>query len=640
MLMGEEPVGSLPWDPLREQDWNSLGGLGDESVMEGALWEGVGDGVVGNGVGHQICDGLDIDEAGMHTKESTQFSPMTIDAQFDCFWDNFPGQGLDDARNLPDQNQSNQAMGPSANARPLQSAGLRSVLGAFKQKQTSAGEKSADPTPRSPKTSKSSARALASGSALYVQMPQSSAVSHPGSGPYEGMPPHVGGGDEIAVRLVGSEVRQNVAQPSPDGGYQIRINDKDMLVLPLFVTAIAEGRILLDIPSKMRTTLEQVQRKVSKEQNTIVQVPSEGGVVDLKMRVFATNSPEASAIKEYIAMHANQVPAPFVVLHSNLDMGVACDAASFDQAAATLADRLRKKIKTHAVKILREAIGDARCRISSSCLSGQQGAVAPSHHLRFLVEEKMTLLDDVYGVPVATTIQRLIIVPTKKPRAPRDDSKNLIQVPGSISGTGYSVGCRSTHHASYAGLPGTLQAHVNGAGGARGHHSPDTSQPSTPGGHVEDDIARDASAPPTPRLSAYFPVNLFVTAIADGQIASDTPQKVAERLSLIVRKVPKEQNTSVEISDGAGTVPLQMRVFVVNSEDAKAVGEYINSHLNQVCPYVPHEPCPSAFVEAALFLFLMTCNNTLAVAGTCSLYSAGAVSAHGSALRSCNTRSV
>jgi len=26
-----------------------------------------------------------------------------------------------------------------------------------------------------------------------------------------------------------------------------------------------------------------------------------------------------------------------------------------------------------------------------------------------------------------------------------------------------------------------------------------------------------------------------------------------------------------------------MRVFVVNSEDAKAVGEYINGHLNQVC---------------------------------------------------------
>jgi hypothetical protein len=43
-----------------------------------------------------------------------------------------------------------------------------------------------------------------------------------------------------------------------------------------------------------------------------------------------------------------------------------------------------------------------------------------------------------------------------------------------------------------------------------------------------------------------------------------------------------------------------MRVFVVNSEDAKAVGEYINGHLNQVCAPVavplllPRAPPPSS----------------------------------------------
>ena len=62
------------------------------------------------------------------------------------------------------------------------------------------------------------------------------------------------------------------------------------------------------------------------------------------------------------------------------------------------------------------------------------------------------------------------------------------------------------------------------------------SQPSTPGGHADDDVADAAgggysNTPTTPRLSAYFPVNLFVTAIADGQITSDTPPKVYQCLA-------------------------------------------------------------------------------------------------------------
>ena len=70
------------------------------------------------------------------------------------------------------------------------------------------------------------------------------------------------------------------------------------------------------------------------------------------------------------------------------------------------------------------------------------------------------------------------------------------------------------------------------------------------------------------RPTAHFPVNLFVTAIADGTMARDTPAKVQERLQQIIRKVPKEQNTSVEVCEGV-TIDLKMRVFVVNSEDAK-----------------------------------------------------------------------
>jgi hypothetical protein len=81
-------------------------------------------------------------------------------------------------------------------------------------------------------------------------------------------------------------------------------------------------------------------------------------------------------------------------------------------------------------------------------------------------------------------------------------------------------------------------------------------------------------------LSAFFPVSLFVTAIADGELANDVSHKSRDRLAQIIRKVPKEQNTSVEVAEGH-TIDLKMRVFVVNSEDAKAVGEYMASHMSQ-----------------------------------------------------------
>jgi len=579
--MGEEP-GSLPWDPLREQDWNSLGAF-DESVLEGVLWEGAGDGVVGKGVGHAGCDGLDIDENGMHSKgvHADQFSPMTIDAQFDCFWDNFPGQGLDTASSHGNLSGHDKQV---AEARPQMShvAGRAGLCGAVSKVTTGADCRADATTPRSPKSSKASARALSTGS-VPTHLPVSGAVSHSAaSGSFMGMPLKT---DFSPGQLVGGEMRHNVSLPAADGSHLTRVNDKDMLVVPFFVIAITEGR-LMQTPNQLRATLEQVHRKVSKEQNTVVQVPSEGGVVDLKLRVFAATSSEAGAIDEYIAMHANQVPAPFVVLHKNLYMGVAYDAATLDLSVAIVADRLRKKVKTHAVKILREAIGDARCRISSACLYGQQGAMAPLRYLQFLVDEKMTPLDEVLALPGVPDISRMIIVPTKKPRAPREDMKNMLMLPGSISG--FPGTLRQANLTHYASIPNSLHAHINGvagSAGARGHHSPDASQPSTPGGHVEDDASslNGDGVPAAARLSAYFPVSLFVTAIADGQITSDAPPKVAERLSLIVRKVPKEQNTSVEISDGTGTVPLQMRVFVVNSEDAKAVGDYINNHITQVC---------------------------------------------------------
>ena len=52
--------------------------------------------------------------------------------------------------------------------------------------------------------------------------------------------------------------------------------------------------------------LEQVLSKVPKEQHTCVDVPGEG-VMDIKMRVFVTNSEDAKAVNDYIRIHEKQV---------------------------------------------------------------------------------------------------------------------------------------------------------------------------------------------------------------------------------------------------------------------------------------------------------------------------------------------
>ena len=78
----------------------------------------------------------------------------------------------------------------------------------------------------------------------------------------------------------------------------------------------------------------------------------------------------------------------------------------------------------------------------------------------------------------------------------------------------------------------------------------------------------------------FFPSRFLLLRLQMGELANDVSHKSRDRLVQIIRKVPKEQNTSVEVAEGH-TIDLKMRVFVVNSEDAKAVGEYMSSHLSQ-----------------------------------------------------------
>jgi hypothetical protein len=312
-----------------------------------------------------------------------------------------------------------------------------------------------------------------------------------------------------------------------------------LFAVHLLVTAIADGKICeASTTPKVLAVLEQVRRKVSKEQNTVVQVSSEG-VMDLKMRVFVANSVEAKAVWEYISSHSTQVPAPFVVLARHVKMAVSYDATSLDPSQASVADRLRKQVKTHAVKVLREAIGDETCGVTKAILRGYKGPMEPMQHIEPLVDMRATQVPGHSG-------QRYIVLPAKnKPgrddKAPSSGGSSAARSPRSSaprSGGPHSASSSTTT------TPKGTPAHGGGWPALQlpsTPRSPDTSAPSTPG------LPDDADAQGHSRLTAHFAVNLFVTAIADGDLAHDTPPKVQERLNMIVRKVPKEQNTSVEV---------------------------------------------------------------------------------------------
>lgn len=88
-----------------------------------------------------------------------------------------------------------------------------------------------------------------------------------------------------------------------------------------------------------------------------------------------------------------QNPAPFVVLLRNLSMAVTYDPTVLDTTIASVADRLRKQIKTHAVKVIREVIVDKRCFLTASELRGHRGPLSPSDAVTNLVAEKAVAIE-------------------------------------------------------------------------------------------------------------------------------------------------------------------------------------------------------------------------------------------------------
>lgn len=84
--------------------------------------------------------------------------------------------------------------------------------------------------------------------------------------------------------------------------------------------------------------------KIPKEQNTTVELAE--GTLELKMRVFVSNSEDAKAVSEYMQTHESQIPSPFVVLARDLPMAILYDPSTLDLTDASVADRY------HAMRLL------------------------------------------------------------------------------------------------------------------------------------------------------------------------------------------------------------------------------------------------------------------------------------------------
>jgi len=314
----------------------------------------------------------------------------------------------------------------------------------------------------------------------------------------------------------------------------------------LVIAAVADGSILSDHGTrKTKCVLDQLTRNVSKEQNQIVLLPKENISIPVKLRVFVKASLEAKALNEYFSRNIDQSPAPFVMLSRGLHMIVAYDMAVLDPSDAGVADRFRKQAKTRAVKLVKEAIENPALGVSSALLRGHMGACQPASVLDPFLHARCVSLPADYEVASSSD---------------SDDHKKcyIFEARQKKLSSPQLAPTNPSQEKPLTPLMKGLDVQLNSFCATNGKRSYEEFMQS----------------------SSYFPVTLYITAVGDGSLAGDISDKARERLESILTKIPKEQQTSIEC--GGGLVPLKLRVFVANSEDAKAVGDYIKDHASVV----------------------------------------------------------
>jgi hypothetical protein len=162
----------------------------------------------------------------------------------------------------------------------------------------------------------------------------------------------------------------------------------------LFVAVVGDGVLDSHTPPRVLERLQQASSKVPKEQiiRIVLRDKASGGKshalrpgekdkdgkeVQVKLRVFVSNSEDAKAVQGYIASHEGQTPAPMVVLCPTLPMAMEYDSLTVDPSNQGTADRLRKQAKTRAVKLVRELLVENSEKLTRKLLFGHAGPTAP-----------------------------------------------------------------------------------------------------------------------------------------------------------------------------------------------------------------------------------------------------------------------
>eukprot|EP00291_Cryptomonas_curvata_P015568 CAMPEP_0172151076 /NCGR_PEP_ID=MMETSP1050-20130122/16_1 /TAXON_ID=233186 /ORGANISM="Cryptomonas curvata, Strain CCAP979/52" /LENGTH=465 /DNA_ID=CAMNT_0012819117 /DNA_START=749 /DNA_END=2146 /DNA_ORIENTATION=- len=232
--------------------------------------------------------------------------------------------------------------------------------------------------------------------------------------------------------------------------------------------------------------------------------------------------------------------------------------AVLDPSDAGVADRFRKQAKTRAVKLVKEAIENPALGVSSALLRGHMGACRPASVLDPFLHARCVNLPADYEVASS---------------ADSDDDKKC-----------YIFEARQKKLSSPQLAPTNPNQEKPTSPSLKGLDAQLSSICASNGKRSYEEFMQSSS---------YFPVTLYITAVGDGSLAADISDKARERLESILTKIPKEQQTSIEC--GGGLVPLKLRVFVANSEDAKAVGDYIKDHAS-VIPAAVVVLCREVFI--------------------------------------------
>lgn len=118
-------------------------------------------------------------------------------------------------------------------------------------------------------------------------------------------------------RQAGGSVSSNgVAQPGSSGSIDLASaaehpapsGKSAIFLLHLFATVLTDAPLVPQTPVKAANILEQLRRKTAKEQTMTVHMREEGPL-EMRLRIFVSNSTEAQTVNDYVAANPQQVPS-------------------------------------------------------------------------------------------------------------------------------------------------------------------------------------------------------------------------------------------------------------------------------------------------------------------------------------------